>query len=203
MGITIHYTGSVERARLNEMLDAARFYCAEQRWAALEIEERIAGQVERFGQMFHIDDTMRGLLVTIHPESEPLRLTFNDIGEMVYYMALNDESEYLEYKSLFTGTRKASAHIALCEFFHWLTDTYMPGLHVYDEGGYFESGDSGKLARAFDGAYTAPDRLEETLEEMDDDDPRGARMRGVADVTPEEADGEVAAPRARKAERKK
>lgn len=202
MGSTIHYNGKIERARLTEMLDAARLYCAEQRWAALEVEERIVGHIERIvetretsieiqgiegtavesiTQLFPIDDTLRGLLITIHPESEPVWLTFNEAGEMVYYMALNDAGEYWENKSLFTKTQSAGvdAHIALCEFLHWLNDTYMPDLHVYDEGNYYESGDAQKLSRAFDTLNAALDQMQTALENMDSDNPRAARMRAM------------------------
>lgn len=205
MGITIHYNGHVERARLTEMLDAAQLYCAEQRWAVLETEERIIGHIERivetrepiikiqgegFGegksiaQLFPLDDTLRGLLITIHSESDPVWLTFNEAGEMVYYMALNDAGEYWENKSLFTKTQSAGvdAHIALCEFLHWLNDTYMPDLHVYDESNFYESGDAQKLPRAFDTLNSALDQMQAALENMDSDDPRGARMRAMMDT---------------------
>lgn len=213
MGITIHYTGSVERARLNEMLDAARFYCAEQRWHALDVDERISGQIERMAEqvetavkhrgaegvevesttrLFPIDDTLSGLLVTFHPAGEPVRLTFNQAGEMVYYSALNDMGEYLEYKSLFTTTQTAGtdAHIALCEFLHWLNDMYMPDLHVYDEGGYYESGDVRALAGAFYAPYAEAEQPRASFENVDQDN-----RQGIPDLAGDETDGQ-AAPRA-------
>lgn len=193
MGITIHYTGGIERARLDEMLDAARLYCAEQRWHALDIDECISGQVERRVEppgttgeiqdsqgaqgegnlhLVPIDDTLCGLLVTIHPGSEPLRLTFNRAGEMVYYLALNEAGEYWEYKSLAMTTQWVGAdkHIALCEFLHWLNDTYMPDLHVYDESGFYESADYGILARALDAPDAASEQLSTAFESMDVND---------------------------------
>lgn len=230
MGVTIHYNGKIERARLTEMLDAARLYCAEQRWAVLEIEERIIGHVERIverretiieiegiegsevetiTQPFPIDDTLRGVLITLHLESEPVWLTFNEAGEMVYYMALNDTGAYWENKSLFTKTQAAGVdtHIALCEFLHWLNETYMPDLHVYDEGNYYESGDAQKLARAFDTLNSALDQLQAALENMDSDDPRAARMRAMMDAllpeAGEQADASGDKPDSRHVERNK
>jgi hypothetical protein len=210
MGITIHYNGKIERARLTEMLDAARLYCAEQRWAALEIEERIIGHVERvvetretkiemYGiegtqvetitKQFPIDDTLRGLLITIHPESEPVWLTFNEAGEMVYYMALNDVGAYWENKLLFTKTQFAGVdtHIAVCEFLHWLNEAYMPDLHVYDEGDYYESGDASRLARAFDTLNGIMDRLQNALEDPDSDDPAANLARDLTAASADQA----------------
>ena len=222
MGITIHYNGKIQdRARFAEMLDAARLYCAEQRWAALDVDERIIGHVERVVEtretpieingiqgtdvetitaLFPIDDTMRGLLITIHPESEPVWLTFNEAGEMIYYMALNDTGEYWENKSLFTKTQFAgvNAHIALCEFLHWLHDTYMPTLHVYDEGGYYESGDENQLARAFDTLNFIMDRVQTELENPDSDDPGANAIRSLMDSAEPTGDAENKSPKPKK-----
>jgi hypothetical protein len=202
MGITIHYSGTLDdRARLAELLDAARLYCAEQRWHALQVEERIIGQVERTvkrierddegggteiettSALFPIDDTLRGFLITVHPKAEPLWLTFNASGEMVYYMALNDAGEYWENKSLFTKTQFAGVetHIAVCEFLHWLQEHYMSALQVYDESGYYESGDVNQLTRAFDTLDTAMDQLQAALENLDGDDQRAEYIRQIMD----------------------
>ena len=207
MGITIHYKGKLEnRARFAEMLDAARLYCAEQRWHALEVDERIIGHVERIvgrretqveiegvegteveslTQAFPIDDTMRGLIITVHRKSEPVWLTFNEAGEMVYYMAMNDVGEYWENKSLFTKTHFAGVetHIAVCEFLHWLQDNYVPGLEVYDEGGYFESGDRDKLEHAFGFLNGIMDRLQDALENLDEDDSEMNALRDVIEAS--------------------
>ena len=80
-----------------------------------------------------IDDTLRGLLITPDRKGEPLRLTFNAQGELVYYMLLDDRGEYWEHKSLFytTQSRGVETHLAICEFFHLIQDNYMPGLNVY------------------------------------------------------------------------
>src|SRR6476659_6313460 len=99
MGITIHYNGTLDdRARLPELLDAARLYCAEQRWLYRDVDERIVGHVERVGEISNagkplatidsitqtvpIDDTLVGILITIHRESQPVWLTFNQANEL-------------------------------------------------------------------------------------------------------------------------
>lgn len=184
MSITIHYNGTLDdRARLPELLDAARLYCAEQRWLYRDVDERILGRVERAvemeetkgadaaaeTQMFPIDDSLTGILITVHRESEPVWLTFNDAGELVYYMPLNGEDEYWELKPLFTKTQYAGSqtHIAICELFHLLQDNYFPNLHVYDESGYFEAADAQNLERAFVDLDSGLDSFREAPENSD------------------------------------
>jgi hypothetical protein len=150
MTSTIHYNGVLEnRARLEELLDAARLYCADNRWMYLDVDERILGQVESaHGEgdwntvVSRVDDTLQGVIITPHPKSDPLRLTFNSSGELVYYMPLS-ETEYWEIRPLFINARAAGieTHIAVCEFLHFLQDNFMPGLNVYDETNYFETSD--------------------------------------------------------------
>ncbi len=193
MGVTIHYNGKLnDRARLAELLDAARLYCAEQRWAYREVDERIIGRVERTvdfnaaedptadtrlverdeaeTQAAPIDDFLQGILIFPHPKAEPLALTFNQAGELAYYMPLDDLGTYWEIKSLFTKTQFAGleTHSAVCEFLHFLQDQYMPDLHVYDEANYFESGDAARAAQSLDTLDTAMDELQTALEDWDD-----------------------------------
>lgn len=183
MSSTIHYNGKLEnRARLEEMLDEARYFCAEQRWGYLDIEESIIGHVERVAdaatatdgdkaptQLATIDDTLTGITITVHPASEPLRLTFNSAGELAYYIPLDDRETYWEIKSFSIQINSGfETHIAVCELLHLLQAKYMPGLNVYDEANYFESGDSMRLAGSLDEDETETDptlALENSVQE--------------------------------------
>lgn len=204
MGVTIHYNGRIERARLAEMLDAARLYCAEQRWMYRDVDERIIGQVERvvetreteieihgitgtdvqsITRMFPIDDSLSGILITVHRQAEPAWLTFNEAGELAYYMPLNDLGEYWEIKSLFTKTHFAGirTHIAVCDFLHYLQDNYFPGLNVYDEANYFESGNAARAEQTIGLLDDIMDRLQDTLENDASDDSAADLLGGAFD----------------------
>lgn len=194
MSVTIHYNGTLDnRARLEEMLDAARLFCAEQRWMYRDVDEQIIGQVERAAQekgtfventgirtdrsdsgtaSFPIDDTLTGILITVHPEVEPVWLTFNATNQLIYYAPLNDEGAYWEIKSLYTNTQRAgvAAHIAICELLHLLQDNYFPNLHVYDEGGYFESGDEQQLKYAIRSTDNRLDVFQSTAQDEEKDE---------------------------------
>lgn len=188
MTMAIHYNGKLEnRARLDEMLDAARLYCAEQRWMYRDVDEKIIGMVERTTptadintETVPINDTLTGILVTIHPRTEPLWLTFTNAGELAYYMPVDAGDTYWELKSLSTRTGAAGieTHLAVCELLHDLQANYFPGLHVYDESGYFESRDPERLS-------IESDLDEEPADAQDQADPTSDDAElGVADSGP-------------------
>lgn len=216
MGVTIHYNGTMDRARLAEMLDAARLYCAENRWLYHDVDDRILGHVERIVETreteiemngiqgtnvesitktFPIDDSLRGLIINVHPKCEPVWLTFNEAGELAYYMPLNDLGEYWEMKSLFTKTQFAGTrtHIAVCNFLHYLQDNYFPGLNVYDEANYFESGDASRAAQQIGFLDSIMDRLQSALEDETIEDEAADMIRGALDSA--ESDTENAEPK--------
>ncbi len=210
MGVTIHYNGIIERARLAETLDAARLYCAENRWLYYDLDERIIGTVERLVERreteieidgiqatnvesvtrtFPIDDTLRGILINVHEKADPLRLTFNEAGELAYYMPLDDAGAYWEMKTLFTKTQFAGAeiHIAVCDFLRFLQDNYFPGLNVYDEANYFESGDAARAAQQIGLLDDIMERLQTALEDETNADETADLIRGALDSTQADA----------------
>jgi hypothetical protein len=99
-----------------------------------------------------IDDTLKGILITPHLKADPLWFTFNNAGNLVSYLPLNEPDEYWERAALLVDTQAAGigTHVAICEFLQYIHDNYMPGLHVYDETNYFESGDVLRAERAID-----------------------------------------------------
>lgn len=169
MPVTIHYNGKLDnRARLAELLDAARLYCAEQRWMYRDVEESIVGHVERLnvgsardahGEIIRapIDDALEGILIIPNSRTDPLWFTFNNAGYLVAYLPLNEPDEFWERASLSVDTQAAGleTHIALCEFLQTMRDQFMPGLNVYDEANYFESGDIARAERAMDNSGTS------------------------------------------------
>lgn len=187
MPTTIHYNGKLDnRARLADLLDAARLYCAEQRWMYRDIEESIVGHVERVAAgngddeagetvRLPIDETLEGILITAHPKADPLWVTFNRGGYLVSYMPLNEPGEYWERAALAVDTQTAgvATHIAICEFLQYLRANYMPGLNVYDETNYFESGDVVNAERAIRDSDTN-DPVNDAADAPDTDESAGS-----------------------------
>lgn len=145
----IHYRGQLDdRAVLAELLDTARDFCAAQGWGSLEVQEDIRGTVERVTDekvcSASVADSVRGMVIYPHPLCDPLWLTFNQAGELCNYLPLNDSGEYLERKTFSMDTRRVpfEIHAAVCDLLRLLQSAHMPRLFVFDESGYFESGDT-------------------------------------------------------------
>lgn len=204
MGITIHYSGKLDDARvLPDLLLAAKHFCFQRKWEYAEIDERIIGQVERWipsddeeihTQIAPIDDTLRGLIIQPHAESESVWLTFNQHGELCFYMPLQKTGTYWKNKLLFTKTQFAplDIHIAICELLHLIQDRYFPSLQVSDEGEYWETRDPNLLAQNTGKLNAIMDHLETALN--DEGDPIADEIRRAVD----EADSKEGKPRKRK-----
>ncbi len=203
MGITIHYSGKLDDARvLPDLLLAAKHSCFQREWEYQEIDERIIGKVERWipsdDEEIHtktasIDDTLRGLIINPHPESESVWLTFNQRAELCFYMPLQETGMYWENKLLFTKTQFAplDIHIAICELLHLIQDKYFPSLQVSDEGEYWETRDPDRLARNIGMLNGIMDRLETALNDENADNPIADAIRDAADEA-EKRDGKPA-----------
>ncbi len=177
MGITIHYSGKLDDLRvLPDLLTAARHFCFQRRWRYINVDDRILGTVERWIPSDDeqvrtitapIDDTLRGIIIRPHPKSESVFLTFNQEGELCFYMAQSQPGLYWENKLLFTKTQFAplDIHISICELFQLLRDNYFPNLHVEDEGEYWETHDPARLAENFARLNALIDQIAEALQD--------------------------------------
>lgn len=182
MGVTIHYNGKLDNPRvLDDLLITAKRFCREHNWKFHEIDDRIIGKVERWipsddeeirTQTSRIDDRQRGLLIHPHPESETVWLTFNQAGELCFYLPESESGHYWENKLLFTKTQFAplDVHMAICDLLHLIQDKHFPSLQFSDEGEYFETRDLKRLAEKISFLNNVMDRLEQKLSEEDSDD---------------------------------
>ena len=179
MGITIHYSGKLDDPRvLTDLLTAARHFCFQRKWKYIDVDDRILGTVERWissdDDQVHtkespIDDTMRGIIVQPHPESESVFLTFNQDGELCFYLPEPEPGHYWENKLLFTKTQFAplDVHISICELLHLIRDKYFPSLRVVDEGEYWETHDPAHLAQNLGKLNAIMDQVANALQDPD------------------------------------
>ncbi len=179
MGITIHYSGKLDDPRvLAQLLAEARHFCFQRRWKYIDVDDRILGTVERRipsdaesvrTQTSPIDDTLRGILIQPHPKSESVFLTFNQNGELCFYMPQATPGHFGENKSLFTKTQFAplDIHISICELLALIRDKYFPSLRVVDEGEYWETRDPARLAENFGRLNTLMDQVAHALNDPD------------------------------------
>ncbi len=197
MGITIHYSGKLDDPRvLPDLLTAARHFCFQRKWKYIDVDDRILGTVERTvidkkDEETHttfysstespIDDTLRGIIAQPHPESESVFLTFNQQGELCFYMPEPEPGHYWENKLLFTKTQFAplDVHISICELLALVRDKYFPSLRVVDEGEYWETRDPARLAQNFGTLNALMDQLADALH--DPDHPITKEIQGAVD----------------------
>ncbi len=163
MGICIYYQGQLrDPAQLSQLVIELRKVCASLQWPCHEVDERILGVGERLKLVpletddgiptdtaevveEPVDDHWRGLV--IHPPGcELLYLTFNRQGRLVVYR--NAWSDRLavgrygiwEHLSIKTQFSSPETHIRVCELLR-LVERYASEWEVFDDGGYWETGD--------------------------------------------------------------
>lgn len=192
MGITIHYSGKLDDPRvLPRLLAEARHFCFQRRWRYIDVDDRILGTVERWipsnDEQIHteespIDDTLRGIIIQPHPESESVFLTFNQNGELCFYIPQATPGHFWENKWLFTKTQFAplDVHISICELLALIRDKYFPSLQVVDEGEYWETRDLTRLAKNFETLNTLIDQIADALN--DPDHPLTQEIQGTLDA---------------------
>jgi len=192
MGITIHYSGKLDDPRvLPELLLAAEHFCFQHKWKYDRIDERIIGMVERWvpsdGEVqtitAPIDDTLRGIIIHPHRESESVFLTFNQHSELRFYMPERTPGRYWEQTLFFTKTQFAplDIHISICELLHLIQDKYFQNLRVVDEGEYFETRDPARLAQNIGTLNAVMDRIESALNNPDADNPIAGEIQRAVD----------------------
>lgn len=165
MGITIHYSGRLDDLRvLPQLLAEARHFCFQRRWRYLDVDDRIIGKLE---DGMPVDDVMRGIVIKPHPNSESVYLTFNQDGELCFYMPHAAPGHFGQNKLLFTKTQFAplDVHISICELFTLLRDKYFPTLQVVDEGEYWETRDLARLAEHFETLNTLINTITDVLQD--------------------------------------
>lgn len=179
MGITIHYSGKLDDSRvLPPLLVEARHFCFQRRWRYIDVDDRIIGKLD---DGTSVDDVLRGIIIRPHPNSESVYLTFNQNGELCFYIPQATPGHFWENKLLFTKTQFAplDVHISICELLALIRDKYFPSLQVIDEGEYWETRDLTRLARNFETLNTLIDQIADALN--DPDHPLTQEIQGMLD----------------------
>jgi hypothetical protein len=107
--------------------------------------------------------TLRGIKLTVHPQTDPLWFTFDDAGQLtrlgffaVDHYAGRKGSEALTRKFEFVHQSQASIqttvggtelHRCVVKLLEHLKSRYVPDLQVSDDSGFWEDHDEARLAR--------------------------------------------------------
>lgn len=138
MGVSIHYQGIIDTDQITPLCEELR---------------DIAGSV---GWDFHdIDDSekgLRGIILSPKSDMESVVFLFDSKGRIhsvADLIAGWEEGDFLctSVKTQFAGSAE---HIWLCGLLRHIQRTYMPGMKVTDEGGFWETGDRQELQRRMD-----------------------------------------------------
>ncbi len=132
MGVTIHFDGCLKnKTALRQVMDMVQKWADSHSWPINEIprEKRTLKRVKDEADWDYTGFT-EGMQLHPHPDSEPLRLEFDEDGFIQEYI-----------KTQFAGSQ---CHIQVIEFLRSI-EIYFTNLTVSDEGEYWETGDNEKL----------------------------------------------------------
>ena len=138
MGLTIHYSGSIDRVeKVEPFVEELSDIADSMGWMAQAIN------------MEEPDPSFRGVIVNPSGDCEPLRFLFDRKGRMRNMMDLIDEQVEPGPYSFFNATKTQFAeiktHVWIIGLLRYLKKRYMSDLKVTDEGEYWETEDLQKL----------------------------------------------------------
>ena len=132
MGLSIHYSG-----RLKDII------------LIPQLSEEVKEICETFQWTFHLfdDEDFKGICFYAS-ECEPVFLTFNNTPALASPLLwqLKMETSPISVKTQFAGIDN---HIALIKLLKYLKSRYFNTFELFDEGGYWESGDEEVLRKQF------------------------------------------------------
>lgn len=163
MGITISFRGSIRNlAEIDQFQHELVAICEVMNWQYCLVDE---DQQQPFSaELIHSElgarieghIPLRGIIIHIDPQNEPLQLLFTPEGKLSDFMLeiLKHDGTLelnVDWVSVKTQFGAVSSHVAIVKLLRYLQQTYLPDLEVRDEGEYWESGDIEKLMghRAF------------------------------------------------------
>ena len=73
-------------------------------------------------------------------------------------------------------------HITIVKLFEFLKKSYIKNMEVYDEGGYWETGDIDELKRRRNSTFRAMDTLEQGLSELPAERTKNKTPEEIADM---------------------
>ncbi len=154
MGLSIHYKGKLkELTFVRSLIDEVVVVCNGLKWKYQEFNEK--GII---GIVFSPDNC------------EPLFFTFDVNGQLIspVYRELGiNPSNTISVKTQFAGIH---SHLAIIKLIKHLSEKYFDQFELFDEGGYWETGDIKVLQDRFGEFEIAFDILEKALRKLESPD---------------------------------
>jgi hypothetical protein len=168
MGVTIHCHGGLDDpTQLDTALAMLRTECDQRGWSYDNHDFEASGTFETYTfrtvptdlpdvsdsitetNYVELDTRWRGLIIDPHPDCEPLFMMFDpQTGRLMMLIDIADGHSLSYHLHTKTQFAPPETHIAICEVLHRLQAEFgAANLHVSDEGGYFETGDTDSLIK--------------------------------------------------------
>jgi hypothetical protein len=164
MRVTLRYSGSLsDLSSLEKLREDFRDIAAIQSWP-VDVLNREAPARERAGRTLAPPLALAGLKIIVHPQTDPLWLTFDEAGVLtrlgsyplgqmptpgvpkVQRLAFLHQSQ----ASIQTSIGGSALHTTVVGLLDYLKQAYVRDLQVIDETGYWESRDAVALRRLMD-----------------------------------------------------
>ncbi len=158
MGITIHYQGTLQdKSQINSFIEELTDIAKTMNWQTQVLDEdwsqpstaklsSAKNGVEITGYL-----ALKGILIHLHPDCEPLTLFFDAKGCLTspFDCALGNDEKTKENSYIFVKTQFAppDIHITIIKLLKYLQKKYIPNLEVQDEGGYWDNEDKNELEK--------------------------------------------------------
>jgi hypothetical protein len=170
MSVTLRYSGALaDKNSLAKLSEDFRDIAATHAWPVDALEpappEAVAKQRGRGARTLARPMTLQGLKIYIHPQTDPLWLTFDAEGVLTRLGTFpltqvdreggNASSRFgflhQSQASMQTSIGGQQLHSTVISLLDYLKKAYIPGLHVDDETGFWEHRDLEELKRLMAG----------------------------------------------------
>lgn len=178
MGITIHYGGKLKSAELidevcKELTDISRDMEWDYEVLDCDFDKPNTSKLVTEEEKHKITGNLplKGIHIAIHQDSEPLTFYFDSKGELRALLSMVFPDIEKEDKTHFTSVKTQFApidvHITIIKLLKYLKKKYFKELKVFDEAGYWETGDENFLKEKMKFLSDRIDAVEKILSESE------------------------------------
>ncbi len=165
MKVTLRYSGTLsDPDSLPRLREDFQDIAATQRWPVERMDGREAPAPRGGGRLLAPALTLGGLKVVVHPQTDPLWLTFNEAGVLTRLAPLPRTPGPIEgalalpvgvalhqaQASIQTSIGGSRLHLTVVGLLDYLKSAYVHDLRVSDEAGYWDDRDAESLRRLMD-----------------------------------------------------
>lgn len=175
MGISIYYRGRIDNVKsIARLTDELEDFAHSLGWRTHHWKEdfstpNTAGISHERGKIRVVGHApLQGMSLILHKDCEPLWLTFEPNGYLIDVAAMvmiakGDIKLEKSWRSTKTQFAPIEVHIGIVKLLQYVKRRYIANLEVYDDGGYWESGNLNELKRRRDSINHSLNILESVL----------------------------------------